>query len=412
MQCPDCLKHETHMCPELGQEVDTGVCAHYKSTDDMTLEDLKGIYDEFLYIDDPDMLDVVFAVRLAIHLPGDPLWLFVIAPPGGSKTEILRALKGDDVYTVSTITSHTLVSGMSGGDKLDLLPKLDGKLLVLKDFTSILTDEHDRTAIFSQLRETYDGYYEKAFGSIEGKKSYKAEFGCLAAVTPVIDAYQTVNTLLGERFLKLRIKTDPKKVIKKAQEMAGREKAARERLAAATSAFIKNMRGVTKPNEEIPDEIIERINFLADFVARMRSVVARDRMKNMLYVPESEVGTRLVKQMKKLAVALSMVRAHVCVDADDYETIKRVGIDSIPNDRWRLWKALVELQPIAFETEDGEPPFPNTKAIATQVKMPTTTTKEKLEDMWALGLVERHGTTEYLWKPCHDITELFEDAGL
>lgn len=412
MECWGCARYKTKRCPRQDVNPSDETCDIFVSKGDMPIEELREIYGEWLYLEDDEAIDVIFAVRLALHLPGDPLWLFVIAPPGGSKTEILRALKGDDVYTVSTITSHTLISGMSGGEKLDLLPKLDGKLLIIKDFTSILTDEHDRTAIFSQLRETYDGYYEKAFGSIEGKKSYRAEFGCLAAVTPVIDAYQTVNTLLGERFLKLRIKSDPKKAIKKAQEMAGKEDEMRRCLEAATSAFIESRKQITEPNTEIPEEILKRINFLADFTARMRSTVARDRMRRVLYVPQSEVGTRLVKQMKKLAIALSIVRAHVCVDEDDYETVKRVGVDSIPNDRWRLWEALVELQPVAGGAEGEELPFPNTKAVATHTKMPTTTTKENLEDMWALGLVERHGEAEYSWEPRHDIVELFQGASL
>ncbi len=81
----------------------------------------------WLHLPDEDSLDVLMAVAIAIYLPGDPLWLYYVGPPGATKTEPLRALSGPRVQTLSTLTPNTLISGLKGND-VDLLPHLDPKV--------------------------------------------------------------------------------------------------------------------------------------------------------------------------------------------------------------------------------------------------------------------------------------------
>ena len=51
------------------------------------------IIDSWLRIDH-DVLDIVVGVALGIYGPGEPIWLFLVDPPGGGKTEIIRAFRG------------------------------------------------------------------------------------------------------------------------------------------------------------------------------------------------------------------------------------------------------------------------------------------------------------------------------
>ena len=71
------------------------------------------------------------ATAISICLPGDPVWLFIIAPAGSSKTELLRSFTGNLIFSLSTITPQTLISGLKGVKDADLLPKLDGKVLII-----------------------------------------------------------------------------------------------------------------------------------------------------------------------------------------------------------------------------------------------------------------------------------------
>jgi len=170
----------------------------------ISLDDLKKSAHRFLKLEDDSIIDVAMAAYVANRFKSDPLWMFLTGPPSSAKTEILRAMEGhENVTLLSSLTPSTLISGktLKGGGNMSLLPKLDGKLLVIKDFGTVLTLYHEaRSEIFSQLREVYDGQYSKAFGTGECI-SWKGKVGILAGVTPIIDKYMAVNAMLGERFL-------------------------------------------------------------------------------------------------------------------------------------------------------------------------------------------------------------------
>jgi len=136
----------------------------------LPLAEVKAVVNKWLSLEDDTVVDVMLAVVVANRLNTDPSWLLVVGPPSSAKTEILRALTGHPkAYFLSNLTPTTLVSGLKPKGKLpepSLLPKLDGKTLVLKDFTTVLSMRHDNQAeILAQLREIYDGSYSKAFGN-------------------------------------------------------------------------------------------------------------------------------------------------------------------------------------------------------------------------------------------------------
>jgi len=168
----------------------------------------------FMYLtrEDENVIDIAFATYVANRLGGDPLWVCVIGPPASGKTEIIASMDGyAGVTLLSSLTPNTFISGKettSAGERNpSLLPHLNGKLVIVKDLTTILMKHRDaKSEIFSQLREIYDGRYVKAFGT--GKtEDWKGKFGILAGVTPVIDREFAINSLLGERFLYYRMHT-------------------------------------------------------------------------------------------------------------------------------------------------------------------------------------------------------------
>ena len=371
----------------------------------MRLAELKTLVSEHLHIEDEYVIDVLLAAVLAIEIPGEPLWMLLVSPPGGTKTELLRCLTGAKIYTLSSLTPHTLVSGLKAKKNPDLLPQLDGKLLVIKDFTSILSKrDQDRNEIFSQLREAYDGYYEAAFGSGTTKKSYHAKFGVLAGVTEAIDMFHTVHALLGERFLKYRVQTDVEKAIAKARENSGKEDMIRKLITAAMSEYLELYRGSVKDNEVVlSDEMNAKLEALANITAKLRTPVARDRNRHMLYAPRPEIGTRLMKQLKKLGIALTYLHDEVEMDAARYETLKRVVRDTVPHRRFDVVDALARFP----QDEDR-----TSKQVAQELRLPTSWVQIALEDMWALGLLGRQGTDVYYWSLPEETVRLLKNAEL
>src|SRR2546428_5381311 len=210
------------------------------------LSDLKRIWHENFHIEDDAPLIIMLAVAATNFLPGDPVWLFLVGPPSTIKTEMIRSLgdePGDMVWPLSTLTANTLMSGQ--GKKYSLLPKLDGKILAIKDFTSILEKNKDaRNEILAQLRETYDGYFSKGTGNEEGAYQHqKCKLTLIGGVTNVIDLFDSFQGLLGDRFLKVRVKAgNSRKVGTQAAKTAGKEEEVRRQLHQVTLSFLHSLR--------------------------------------------------------------------------------------------------------------------------------------------------------------------------
>jgi hypothetical protein len=344
----------------------------------------------WLYLEDLQAIDILYGAVLSHYLSGEPVWLFLIGPPGGTKTELLRALKGNDFYTISSLTPQTLISGLNSKNEVDLLPHLNRKILVVKDFTTILSrDSKEQAQIFADLRDCYDGYLEKAFGSGVGKKSYHAKFDLIAGVTPAIDMYRVVHGVLGERFLKCRIHINETKAIDKAAELLGREDEMRISLSESATECIAYYQNSIKelPLPEIDNNILDQIKALGNITAKLRSEVARDRYHTVLYYPQAEVGTRLTKQLLKLGHAISVFHEHERIDKDDLECLIRVARDSIPKQRLEIVEALV--------FEEG---FSDSTHIGEASNTPTQTAKETMEELWMFKLLERQGSSTFQWR--------------
>jgi hypothetical protein len=353
-------------------------------------KDVVAAFSKWLHLPDMEAIDVLMATAIAIYLPGDPLWLYYVGPPGATKTEPLRALSGPRVVSLSSLTPQTLISGYKGDpNKVDLLPKLDGKLLIIKDFTSILSKKpDDAAAIFADLREAYDGYLEKSYGSGVGTKAYSARFGLIAAVTPAIDRFRTVHSLLGERFLRIDLQTDALATIQRASELEGQEHEMRAELQSLVSGYLHTAGEWVDPDILVEQRFLDQLRALAHVTATLRTEVDRDRQRVVLYQPVPEVGTRLVKQLQKLAKALANWRERMVVTAEDYLTVRRVALDCVRSHRRKVVGALQSAEGADILTAD----------VGSLAGIPSDTLREICEDLWQLGVVKRSGDQHPGWR--------------
>jgi len=168
---------------------------------------LQGVVTSWVLLRDPDVLPVILGAKVAHGFHGTSPWVLIVAPPSGTTTELLRALwRVPGVSPLSELTARTFASGLdTHGEDPSLLNRLKDEVLVLKDFTTILeVHREERQAILAQLRELFDGRFDKVWGT--GKElHWQGHLGFIAGVTPVIDSYHSVLSVLGERFLMLRM---------------------------------------------------------------------------------------------------------------------------------------------------------------------------------------------------------------
>lgn len=305
------------------------------------------------------LLDIVLSSTLDRDIPGDPIWLYVVAPSGGWKTELLRSLsRYPRVYTLSSLTTRTFISGKwitIPGSKTKENPKgtqvlggilysLDGRVLIFKDFTVILgMRDTDRYEIYAQLRDIYDGYHEKGFGTSHVAIRVKATIGCILGVTPVIDAHQKCHTTMGERFLKVRSHPDPKLTTKRAHENLGKMDEIRTGAQEIVFNFLSGLSfdNLPEPSEDQREEINKMARYIALMRAWVHASTWRGKIINMT-LPEPEVPTRVVKQLGKMAIALALVRGHDLVTEQDVDTLRRIARDTALPLRQKIVSAMVK----------------------------------------------------------------------
>jgi|GEM_PF-1375273 len=364
-----------------------------KKVKPISLKKVFKAFNKWLYLPNTDAIEVTLAVMASNKMEGDPLWMFLVSPPGSCKTETLSSLSKckNDVYATSSLTPHSLISGASWveGSDPSLIPRLNGKVLVIKDFTTIMQKrEQERDEIFGILRDAYDGKCSKVFGT-GITRSYSSSFSVLAAVTPRIYEVAESHQSLGERFLKFTMADNMKhyseeEIINKAISNVNKENKMKDELANAVYAFMQNKYLGFVP--DMPDEVKAKIIALARFGARMRGTVSKEKHRQDIVKsrPSAEVGTRIAKQLTKLAYSLAMIRNKKSVGDRQYKLVKKTMLDTIPQRSEDIVRLLFKKCKTIDDTL-------TTKEISHGTKYPLATVFRILSDMVMLEIVLQVG---------------------
>ena len=377
--------------------------------DGLTPEQIYDGYRKYLKIDDVSVLDVMYGTIISNRIEGDPLWMFIVAPPGAYKTELLISFSDAvNISTTTSLTPHSLVSGCSfaGGGDPSLIPRLNGKVLIIKDFTTILNLQQPiREEIFGILRDAYDGKTEKHFGN-GVFRSYESKFGILAGVTPAIEIYLEGSSAMGERFLGFKTPlpkciNDRKAILRRAISNVGNEKLMRQELRDMAKTCLQYK---YEKIPVIPVAIQEKILDLAQFVALMRGTVNRDKYtKEITHRSFSELGTRLAKQFVKLQLGITMFhRLDVSTD-EQYKIIKKIGVDTVPG-------RLEDLVRTAYKSNKGKSFGPEN--FVESLGLPRQACQRVIEDLTMLGILQKHklSSIKHEWFFKESILQLMEGA--
>ena len=345
------------------------------------IKELIGTFKKWLYIAEDYNITGPFAGIIANFCEGSPDIIGIIGPSGSTKTEFIRALgetQNQYVYPISTITEHTLVSGHK--DSNDLVPLLNGRILTIKDLTSILARKEDvRAAIFADFRELTDEYIRKEFGNGIAKEYHDIHSSILFASTNAIERYYSMYSNLGQRMIFIRPRNDPKEARKRAAENRGKQKEMRAELREVTMRFIASMiqakdeRGLPITSEEVQEEM----GILYDFLALARTTIHHDfKTGEMDELPEPEFPTRIANTVGRLMEVHALFYGRDEVNAEDVAFGCRILTDNIPTTRWRILNAL---------TKDWQ----HTSKISQLADLPTRSVKYHLDELVALKLAEK-----------------------
>jgi hypothetical protein len=360
-------------------------------------------YQRHLHMPDISMLYIIFSTVLAGRLIDDPLWMIIVAPPGATKTEPILSLSNTwCVETLSTLTPTALISGSTrqiNGDP-SLIPKLNGRVLIVKDFTAIMSlPQTEREEIIGILRDAYDGECGRFFGNGITRK-YNSKFGILAAATPAIEAFVENHSAMGERFLRWRnyLPTSLYKrqvYVQKAIDNVGKGPMIREELSqAAQLILLADYSGYTPI---IPTFIKKHIIQLSLLVAQLRAVVPRDPYsKEVVDLTEAELATRLSKEFSQLVIAAAMLGRKYEVGLFEYNLAIQVARSSAP------YRVLVILR-LVYEA--GDKGIRSTE-INEKVRLSSATIQILLQNLVILNFIEKEQIVgEKLKKYVYKITD-------
>ncbi len=347
-----------------------------------TLAEVEAVFHRWIPDNDPIPTRVALATYVANQrLDGDPVWTMFVGGSGVGKTERLIPLAAmPDVVLASTLTGQAaLLSGSAQKDRAKdasggLLRRMpsSGGVLVLKDFTSIIDMHRDgRAEVLAALREIHDGRWDRNVGADGGKTlTWTGRLGLIAGCTSVIDSAHGVMSVMGTRFLLVRLAAIPD-IAGAAFDHAGHEAQMRQELSEAVRGLLENLPGVSYEKSEIR----AAVSALASYVARARSPVDRDHKSEIRQVLDAEAPTRVVKMLVQLWRAAGLLGIR---KADAWTMVHRVGMDSIPKLRRVILDHLAEYR-------NGS----NTAEIAGRIRHPVQTTRRALEDLTAHGVVCR-----------------------
>lgn len=344
-------------------------------------EALEKIIKEWLLVPDVGIIKLLPAIIIANRLPRKPIWLFLIGPSGGGKTEFLNGLCDlPDVYPISLLTPNTFLSGMPGKGDMSLLPQVDRKNLIFKDWTNMLSQNRDaRAEIMGQLRDIYDGHVKKPFGN--GKVAEwgpGGKIGVIAGTTPAVDLQQQMHATLGERFIHYRLIMPNRREV--ARRVLLNDNKKEEMELALKNAFYAFLKGVdiNFVPPEMPPEIKEELINLANFSTMARSGVIREfsYKKEVLFVPAAEMPTRISQQLHTLADAFSIINKGMFTKTD-MDIIYKLALDSIPQTN----------KMVMMEMARGNER--TTADIATALGYPTAPIRIYLENLALLDVCKR-----------------------
>jgi hypothetical protein len=345
---------------------------------------------DFLLVQDEYIIDLVPIMLIAHRLTSDPVWGYLVAPPGGSKTEFINSMNTvNGVHALSSLTAKTLVSGarLGGAQSASLLKKMRNGYIIIEDFTTLESQNRDEVKeIMGQLRSIYGGKFVKEFGTGE-TVNWSGKITLIAGATYQIYSFRELFANLGERFFIYQIEQPDRREASKRtmkNQAGGAVMALRTEMQKSLKNFVD---GEVKIPEIIPtvdEKTSDSLLEIAEFVTRARSSVEREYRsptKEIIDVHPPEMPTRFSAQLQTLAEATGVLNIYKHGEAtlrpENYEMLYRVGFDSISRNKRRALQVLAKYEMV------------ETAALAVKLNFPTPTVRRWLEDMNALEVLDR-----------------------
>ena len=152
----------------------------------------------------------------------NPVTMIIVGPPGTGKTTVTDMFQGarvggkalcyrTDKFTKASFVSHSAQATEKELKSIDLLPKIQNKVLVTPELSPIFRGKHDELVeIFSIITRVLDGQGLTTDSGTHGRRGYEGEyiFTWLGATTPFDTQAWEVMSQLGSRLFFLLLEAE------------------------------------------------------------------------------------------------------------------------------------------------------------------------------------------------------------
>jgi hypothetical protein len=366
----------------------------------MTLEHLHTELGKLLYIEDYGMVDIILASIVANSMRiGDPVWLTLIGPSSGGKSQIIRPFAkahSKMIHRVDDLTENTLISGSMGLED-SLLGRIGKHAILSMDDLTVLFSKNaeERGAILSQFRMLYDGRFSKSSGNRKAEMVWEGYLGMISGSTPSIYRYFAEVADMGERFINYRMKSfDKHKALDFITANQNTSRNLDDSIADILREFLTALlQDPSLPNYiELSPETKQVISHISEHCTLLRTPVHTDDRSGLVDdFPEPEMPFRVMKQLTYLAQGLQALNKGP-LTPELTHSLQWVGW-SLANDKRRAYlKAIVVL--------DYQGNKITAKNISAITGLHKDIVRKGLDSFQALGIITLKGDDngEYEWR--------------
>jgi hypothetical protein len=321
-------------------------------------------------------------------------------PPSSLKTTVIDffaqaegKVYRSDRFTPKSFVSHAAQVSREKLNEIDLLPRIRHKLLLIPELAPLFgLRNEDLLENFSILTRVLDGQGLTTDSGVHGRRGHTGDylFAWLGCTTPIEHRVWKTMGKLGSRLLFLEMRdsdpSDEELVAGVTSGVAYRQRV--ERCAQAVADLLADLwretggvRGVTWDRSADPPEVMKRIAGYARTLARLRGTISVWREGSgeeetyNFSTPVIEQPHRAMSLLYALARGHALVHGRRQVSEEDLALVARAALESAPNDRRAVMRALLRNQGTATASD-----------VERELRCSAPTARAILETMDKLGV--------------------------
>ncbi len=304
--------------------------------------------------------------QLKVNDIKNPFALVFVDVPSAGKTITLNMFSdlGNLVYTTDNFTPASFVSHAANVqkeklEKIDLLPRIKGKVLIIRDLATIFGErEEDLLKNLGVLTRVLDGEGLETDSGLHGKRGYKGDYNfmLLGGSTPIPPRVWKMSGNLGSRLFFCQIRSKEKDENELASQLTDRSWLLKQGLCkGATNEYIENIwkqfpEGVEWDKSKDPRKLLIIISRCSKLLARLRAPInvwedrwVKDDKESYKYTePVVERPDRINQLLYNLARGHAFSQGRQQIDRSDIAIVIDITLDSAPRTRANLFRLLID----------------------------------------------------------------------